>query len=89
MKTITGRAAVFINDQGNYEIGRLVADEVNAKRSIHMFEGRRFAGIATVTFDLDETGRSGMVFRADEKLAGRIPCNPEQEAADGGTAASG
>ena len=77
MKQVTGYAPVFINDEGFFEMGKLAPNQIEAKRSIYVFEGRRFAGIATVTFEYDpDSNVSGMEYYCDEKLAGRIPCPP-------------
>lgn len=80
VRQLTARAPAFLNEDGTVALGKLTADAVEATRAIHPFEGRRFLGLATVTVEYDEAVNvSGMVYRADEKIAGRLPCRPVEE----------
>lgn len=77
-KTITAYMVIYENE-GKFETShRLLLNEVEAKRSISMFEGRNVAAVVPVTFEWDrENAKCGMEFYADAKLAGEIPCRVE------------
>ena len=80
-KTVTAYTVVYLNDDNTFGLSQnLLLDEVEAKRSIHIFEGRPIAAIVPVTFTYDkEKLKDGLEYKADEKLAGRIPCRITDE----------
>ena len=80
-KTVTAYTVVYLNDNNTFGLSStLLHDEVEAKRSINMFEGRPIVAIVPVTFEYDkESLKDGLEYRADEKLAGRIPCRITDE----------
>ena len=78
-KTYTAYMVIYENE-GKFETShRLLLNEVEAKRSINIFEGRNVVAVVPVTFEWDKDGehKCGMEFYADAKLAGEIPCRVE------------
>ncbi len=74
-KTFTASTVIYENE-GKFEIGGLYANDIEALRSIFIFEGRNFVAVAPVTFEYDKDAEkvTGMEHFANMKSAGKIPC---------------
>ena len=75
-QTVTGYIVVYKND-GHFELSRSVLlNEIEAYRSINMFEGREVVAVMPISFDYDKekTYPCGMEVYCDAKLDGRIKC---------------
>lgn len=79
----TRSAVIYLNEDGTLAITpKAQYDEVEAKRTIHPLEGRKVVGVVTFPYD-ETTMKWGGLYRADEKLEGRLPCREIAE--DGNT----
>lgn len=84
LKNSKTRSAVIYFDE---ESGKLSITEkpqydiVEAKRTIGMFDGRLVVDVVTFPWDVENMQWAG-AYKAEEKLAGRIPC---RELAEDGT----
>lgn len=78
----TRSAVIYLNEDGTLAISQKPHyDEVEAKRSIGLLDGRLVVGVVTFPWDKENMQWAG-AYRADEKLAGRLPC---REIAEDGT----
>lgn len=78
-KTYTASLVIYENN-GKFETSvSLLANDIEALRSIHMFEGRNFVAVVPVSFEYDKDAEkvTGMEHYANMKLAYKIPCRKE------------
>ena len=74
LKNSKTRSAVIYYDDGKLSISEKPAfDEVGAKRGIGVFDGRLVVDVVTFPWEPEKMQWAG-AYKADEKLAGRIPC---------------
>lgn len=70
----TRSAVIYLDENGKLSISEKPAyDEVGAKRGIGTFDGRLVVDVVTFPWDTENMQWAG-AYKAEEKLAGRIPC---------------
>ena len=77
MKKTYNASLVIYENEGKFETSvSLLANDIEALRSINMFEGRNFVAVVPITFDYDKDAEkvTGMEHYANMKLAYKIPC---------------